>query len=540
MDKLIKELESIGIHNVKEVAYNPSYDCLFKEETKPELTGYEKGVVTKSGAVNVMTGIYTGRSPKDKYIVLDDNSKETIWWTSKEYPNDNHPMSEETWNEVKSLAQKQLSGKRLFVVDAFCGANKDTRIAVRFIMEVAWQAHFVRNMFIKPTEEELKDFTPDFVVYTASKAKVSHYKELGLNSETCIAFNITSKEQVILNTWYGGEMKKGMFSMMNYFLPLKGIASMHCSANTDLNGENTAIFFGLSGTGKTTLSTDPKRLLIGDDEHGWDDNGVFNLEGGCYAKVINLDKDSEPDIYNAILRDALLENVTVDKDGNCDYSDKSVTENTRVSYPINHIEKIVKPISHGPHAKSVIFLSADAFGVLPPVSILTPKQTQYYFLSGFTAKLAGTERGIVEPTPTFSACFGQAFLELHPTKYAEELVKKMELSGAKAYLVNTGWNGTSKRISIKDTRGIIDAILDGSINKVTTKKIPVFDFEVPTELPGVDKKILDPRNTYINANEWLEKANDLATKFINNFKKYEFNDHGKALVNAGPYKGELN
>ena len=528
------DLSKYGIKDVKEIVYNPSYELLFQEEMKKELTGYEKGQLTELDAVNVMTGIYTGRSPKDKYIVVDENSKDTVWWTSEGYKNDNHPMSEEVWAQVKALAQKELSNKRLFVVDAFCGANKDTRMAVRFIMEVAWQAHFVRNMFIKPTEEEQANFKPDFIVYTASLAKVENYKELGLNSETCVAFNITSKEQVILNTWYGGEMKKGMFSMMNYFLPLKGIASMHCSANTDMNGENTAIFFGLSGTGKTTLSTDPKRLLIGDDEHGWDDNGVFNLEGGCYAKVINLDKDSEPDIYNAIKRNALLENVTVDEQGKINFADKSVTENTRVSYPINHIEKIVKPISHGPHAKNVIFLSADAFGVLPPVSILTPEQTQYYFLSGFTAKLAGTERGITEPTPTFSACFGQAFLELHPTKYAEELVKKMKVSGAKAYLVNTGWNGTGKRISIKDTRGIIDAILDGSINKAPTKKIPVFDFEVPTELPGVDPKILDPRDTYADAKVWDEKAQDLASRFIKNFVKYESNEAGKALVKAGP------
>ena len=528
------DLSKYGIKDVKEIVYNPSYELLFEEEMKKELTGYEKGQLTELNAVNVMTGIYTGRSPKDKYIVVDENSKNTVWWTSEGYKNDNHPMSEEVWAKVKALAQKELSNKRLFVVDAFCGANKDTRMAVRFIMEVAWQAHFVRNMFIKPTEEEQKNFKPDFIVYTASLAKVENYKELGLNSETCVAFNITSKEQVILNTWYGGEMKKGMFSMMNYYLPLKGIASMHCSANTDMNGENTAIFFGLSGTGKTTLSTDPKRLLIGDDEHGWDDNGVFNLEGGCYAKVINLDKESEPDIYNAIRRDALLENVTVDGNGKINFADKSVTENTRVSYPINHIEKIVKPISHGPHAKNVIFLSADAFGVLPPVSILTPEQTQYYFLSGFTAKLAGTERGITEPTPTFSACFGQAFLELHPTKYAEELVKKMKVSGAKAYLVNTGWNGTGKRISIKDTRGIIDAILDGSILKAPTKKIPVFDFEVPTELPGVDPKILDPRDTYANPADWDAKAADLASRFVKNFVKYESNEAGKALVKAGP------
>ena len=490
--------------------------------------------MTELGAVNVMTGVYTGRSPKDKFIVLDEKSKDTVWWTTPEYPNDNKQASEEAWAACKKLAVEELSNKKLYVVDGFCGANKDTRMAVRFIMEVAWQAHFVTNMFIRPTAEELETFTPDFLVYNASKAKLTNYKELGLNSETAVVFNITSREQVIINTWYGGEMKKGMFSMMNYYLPLKGIASMHCSANTDMNGENTAIFFGLSGTGKTTLSTDPKRLLIGDDEHGWDDNGVFNFEGGCYAKVINLDKDSEPDIYNAIRRDALLENVTVKEEGVIDFADKSVTENTRVSYPIDHIEKIVKPISHGPAAKNVIFLSADAFGVLPPVSILTPEQTKYYFLSGFTAKLAGTERGITEPTPTFSACFGQAFLELHPTKYAEELVKRMEQSGAKAYLVNTGWNGTGKRISIKDTRGIIDAILDGAILKAPTKQLPIFDFTIPTELPGVDPKILDPRDTYQNAEEWTVKANDLAARFIKNFKKYETNEAGKALVAAGP------
>jgi phosphoenolpyruvate carboxykinase (ATP) len=531
------DLTKYGITGTKEIVYNPSYELLFNEEMKPELTGYEKGQLTELDAVNVMTGIYTGRSPKDKYIVMDENSKDTVWWNTPEYPNDNHPLSEENWKILKDLALKELSNKRLFVVDAFCGANKDTRMAVRFVMEVAWQAHFVRNMFIKPTEEEAKNFEPNFVVYTASLAKVDNYKEMGLNSETAVAFNITSREQVILNTWYGGEMKKGMFSMMNYYLPLQGIASMHCSANTDMEGKNTAIFFGLSGTGKTTLSTDPKRLLIGDDEHGWDDEGVFNFEGGCYAKVINLDKDSEPDIYNAIRRDALLENVTVDANGKIDFADKSVTENTRVSYPIDHIENIVqkvRPTSSGPQAENVIFLSADAFGVLPPVSILDPEQTQYYFLSGFTAKLAGTERGITEPTPTFSACFGQAFLELHPTKYGEELVKKMKKSGAKAYLVNTGWNGTGKRISIKDTRGIIDAILNGDVLKAPTKKIPYFNFEVPTELPGVDSGILDPRDTYANASEWEEKAKDLAGRFIKNFHKYETNPAGKALVAAGP------
>jgi phosphoenolpyruvate carboxykinase (ATP) len=528
------DLSKYGIVDVKEIIYNPSYEQLFNDEMDPSLEGYDKGKLTELGAVNVMTGIYTGRSPKDKYIVMDENSKDTVWWNTPAYPNDNHPMSIETWNTVKELAKKQLSGKKLYVVDAFCGANADTRMAVRFVMEVAWQAHFVINMFIKPTAEELESFKPDFVVYTASKAKVDNYKELGLNSDTCVAFNVTSREQVILNTWYGGEMKKGLFSMMNYYLPLKGITSMHCSANTDMEGKNTAIFFGLSGTGKTTLSTDPKRLLIGDDEHGWDDNGVFNLEGGCYAKVINLDKDSEPDIYKAIRRDALLENVTVDDNGVCDFADGSTTENTRVSYPIDHIEKIVKPISQGPAAENVIFLSADAFGVLPPVSILTPEQTQYYFLSGFTAKLAGTERGITEPVPTFSACFGQAFLELPPTKYAYELVRKMKVSGAKAYLVNTGWNGTGKRISIKDTRGIIDAILNGAILKAPTKKIPYFDFEVPTELEGVATNILDPRDTYADASEWEAKAKDLAERFIKNFHKYEGIEGGAELVAAGP------
>ena len=482
------DLSKYGITGTTEVVYNPSYELLFEEETKPELEGFEKGQESELGAVNVMTGVYTGRSPKDKFIVMDENSKDTVWWTSDEYKNDNHPATEEAWAAVKDIAIKELSNKRLFVVDAFCGANKDTRMAIRFIVEVAWQAHFVTNMFIQPTEEELENFEPDFVVYNASKAKVENYKELGLNSETAVLFNITSKEQVIVNTWYGGEMKKGMFSMMNY----------------------------------------------GDDEHGWDDNGVFNFEGGCYAKVINLDKESEPDIYNAIVRDALLENVTLDENGKIDFADKSVTENTRVSYPINHIKNIVRPVSSAPAAKNVIFLSADAFGVLPPVSILTEDQTQYYFLSGFTAKLAGTERGITEPTPTFSACFGQAFLELHPTKYAEELVKKMEVSGAKAYLVNTGWNGTGKRISIKDTRGIIDAILNGAINKAPTKTIPYFNFEVPTELEGVDTGILDPRDTYADAAEWDVKAKDLAQRFIKNFVKYEGNEAGKALVAAGP------
>ena len=529
------DLSKYGITGAVEIVHNPSYETLFAEETKESLQGYEKGQVTELGAVNVMTGVYTGRSPKDKFFVKDATSENTVWWTSEEYKNDNKPVTTETWNVLKEIAVKQLSNKKLFVIDTFCGANENSRIKVRFIMEVAWQAHFVKNMFIRPTEEELANYgEPDFVSFNASKTKVENYKELGLNSETATVFNLTHKEQVIINTWYGGEMKKGLFSYMNYLLPLQGMASMHCSANTDLNGENTAIFFGLSGTGKTTLSTDPKRLLIGDDEHGWDDEGVFNFEGGCYAKVINLSQEAEPDIYAAIKRDALLENVIVDAEGKIDFNDKSATENTRVSYPINHITNIVKPVSKGPAAKKVIFLSADAFGVLPPVSILNSEQTKYYFLSGFTAKLAGTERGITEPTPTFSACFGAAFLSLHPTKYAEELVKKMEKSGAHAYLVNTGWNGSGKRISIKDTRGIIDAILDGSIVKAHTKTLPYFSFVVPTELPGVHTNILDPRDTYADPTQWEEKAKDLAGRFIKNFAKFTGNDAGKALVAAGP------
>ncbi len=527
------DLTKYGIMNTAEIVHNPSYDVLFEEETKESLQGFEKGQVTELGAVNVMTGIYTGRSPKDKFFVKNEASEDSVWWTSEEYANDNKPCSEAAWDDLRKKAMTQLSGaEKLFVVDTYCGANENSRLKVRFIMEVAWQAHFVTNMFIRPTAEELETYEPDFVSFNASKAKVDNYKELGLNSETASVFNLASKEQVILNTWYGGEMKKGIFTLMNYYLPRKGMAAMHCSANTNDKGE-TAIFFGLSGTGKTTLSTDPKRQLIGDDEHGWDDEGVFNFEGGCYAKVINLDKESEPDIYNAIKRDALLENVTVDANGKIDFTDNSTTENTRVSYPIYHIKNIQVP-SKAPSAKKVIFLSADAFGVLPPVSILNPAQTQYYFLSGFTAKLAGTERGITSPQPTFSACFGAAFLSLHPTKYGEELVKKMEANGATAYLVNTGWNGTGKRISIKDTRGIIDAILDGSIDKAATKTIPYFDFVVPTALPNVDPAILDPRDTYATPEEWNGKAEELAGMFIKNFNKFTGNETGKALVEAGP------
>ncbi|AZI13415.1 phosphoenolpyruvate carboxykinase (ATP) [Avibacterium paragallinarum] len=531
--KLVAELGELGIYDVKEVVYNPSYEQLFIEETKEGLEGFEKGTVTQSGAVAVDTGIFTGRSPKDKYIVLDEKTKDTVWWTSDAAKNDNKPMNQATWQSLKDLVTKQLSGKRLFVVDAFCGANPDTRLAVRIVTEVAWQAHFVTNMFIRPSAEELENFKPDFVVMNGSKVTNPNWKEQGLNSENFVAFNITEGIQLIGGTWYGGEMKKGMFSMMNYFLPLKGIASMHCSANVGEDGD-VAVFFGLSGTGKTTLSTDPKRQLIGDDEHGWDDDGVFNYEGGCYAKTIKLSEESEPDIYRAIKRDALLENVVVRADGSVDYDDGSKTENTRVSYPIYHIENIVKPVSRAGHAKKVIFLTADAFGVLPPVAKLTPEQTKYYFLSGFTAKLAGTERGITEPTPTFSACFGAAFLSLHPTQYAEVLVKRMEAAGAEAYLVNTGWNGTGKRISIKDTRGIIDAILDGSIDKAEMSELPIFNLAIPKALPGVDPAILDPRDTYVDKAQWQAKAEDLANRFVKNFEKYATNEEGKALIAAGP------
>ena len=527
------DLTKYGLKDVKEVIHNPSYEMLFEEETRPDLVGYEKGILTNSGAISVDTGIFTGRSPKDKYIVKDSTTEEHMWWTSDAVKNDNKPIDKVVWDDLKQQVTDQLSGKRVFVIDGYCGANPDSRLSIRVITEVAWQAHFVKNMFIRPSEAELENFEPDFVVMNGAKCTNERWQEHGLNSENFTVFNLTERMQLIGGTWYGGEMKKGMFAMMNYFLPLQDIASMHCSANMGKEGD-VAVFFGLSGTGKTTLSTDPKRALIGDDEHGWDDDGVFNFEGGCYAKTIKLSKEAEPDIFNAIRRDALLENVTVLADGTIDFDDGSKTENTRVSYPIEHIENIVKPVSKGGHATKVIFLSADAFGVLPPVSKLTPEQTKYHFLSGFTAKLAGTERGITEPTPTFSACFGAAFLTLHPTKYAEVLVKRMEASGAEAYLVNTGWNGSGKRISIQDTRGIIDAILDGSIEKSATKHIPIFNLEVPTHLDGVDAGILDPRDTYTDAKNWEEKAQDLATRFISNFEKYTDNEEGKSLVAAGP------
>ncbi|WP_439184873.1 phosphoenolpyruvate carboxykinase (ATP) [Carboxylicivirga taeanensis] len=528
------ELSKYGIVNTQAVLHNPSYEELYIDELDPTLKGYEKGQLTETGAINVMTGKFTGRSPKDKYIVKDDITKDTIWWTSEFSKNDNKPVSPETWATIKKDACAHLSDKKLYVIDAFCGANTNSRLKVRFITEVAWQAHFVKNMFIRPTESELANYgEPDFVVINASKTTNKNWKQQGLNSEVFTIFNLTERMQIIGGTWYGGEMKKGMFAMMNYYLPLNGMASMHCSANKGQNGD-VAIFFGLSGTGKTTLSTDPKRELIGDDEHGWDDDGVFNFEGGCYAKTINLDKESEPDIYNAIKKNALLENVTVNEDGKIDFCDNSVTENTRVSYPIYHINNIVKPVSKAGHANKVIFLTADAFGVMPPVSKLTPEQTQYHFLSGFTAKLAGTELGVTEPRPTFSACFGEAFLSLHPTKYSTELVKKMEEHGAKAYLVNTGWNGTGKRISIKDTRAIIDAILDGSIENAETTTVPIFNFEIPKQLKKVDPTIMDPRNTYTNPKEWEQKANDLANKFIKNFKKYTDTPQGQKLEKAGP------
>ena len=539
IQKIHKDLESYGINNVKELYYNPSYEELFELEMDSDLKGYDVGQISELGAVNVMTGRFTGRSPKDKYIVKDEFTKDTVWWATNAKTSDNKPVDENVWKHCYKLGAEELSGKKLYVVDGYAGANENTRLKVRFIMEVAWQAHFVKNMFIRPSEEELESFKPDFIILNAAKTTNPDWKEMKridgvpLNSEVFVVFNLTEGKAVIGGSWYGGEMKKGIFSIMNYYLPLKGIAAMHCSANVGDDGD-TAIFFGLSGTGKTTLSTDPKRALIGDDEHGWDDEGIFNFEGGCYAKCINLDKESEPDIFDAIKRDALLENVTLDKDGKIDFKDASVTQNTRVSYPIYHIDNIVKPVSKAGHAKKVIFLTADAFGVMPPVSKLTPDQTKYHFLSGFTAKLAGTELGVDTPVPTFSACFGAAFLTLHPTKYAEELVKRMEENGANAYIVNTGWNGTGKRISIKDTRAIIDAILDGSIDTAPTKKIPIFNFEIPTELHDVDPNILDPRDTYKNPEDWYKRAKELASLFFKNFQQYTDTDEGKRLFNAGP------
>ncbi|MCU5771868.1 phosphoenolpyruvate carboxykinase (ATP) [Erwiniaceae bacterium BAC15a-03b] len=529
-----QDLVAYGITDTVEVVYNPDYETLFQEETKPGLQGYERGIQTQSGAIAVDTGIFTGRSPKDKYIVRDDTTRDTLWWCDQgKGKNDNQPLSQENWEQLKTLVTTQLSGKRLFIVDAWCGANPDTRLSVRFITEVAWQAHFVKNMFIQPDDAGLASFKPDFVVMNGAKCTNPNWQQQGLHSENFVAFNLTENMQLIGGTWYGGEMKKGLFAVMNYLLPLKGVAAMHCSANVGEQGD-VAVFFGLSGTGKTTLSTDPDRQLIGDDEHGWDDDGVFNFEGGCYAKTIKLSEKAEPEIYHAIRRDALLENVVVLSDGSIDFDDGSKTENTRVSYPINHIDNIVKPVSKAGHAQKVIFLTADAFGVLPPVSRLTPDQTQYHFLSGFTAKLAGTERGVTEPTPTFSACFGAAFLTLHPTQYAEVLVKRMQAANAEAYLVNTGWNGSGKRISIKDTRAIINAILQGELSTAETRTLPIFNLEMPLALEGVDSHILDPRNTYQNGEEWDAKARDLAQRFVDNFDKYTDTPAGAALVKAGP------
>lgn len=521
-----------GLHDVIEVIRNPSYETLFAHETNPELRGYERGILTKLDAINVDTGIFTGRSPKDKYIVKEASTQNDVWW-SDQGKNDNHPLTQATWDSLKAQVLTQLSGKRLYVIDAFCGASPASSVKVRIITEVAWQAHFVKNMFIRPTAQQLIDFKPDFVVLNGSKCTNIHWKQQQLNSENFVAFHLAEKMQLIGGTWYGGEMKKGLFSVMNFFLPRQGIASMHCAANQGKNGD-VALFFGLSGTGKTTLSADPKRALIGDDEHGWDDDGIFNFEGGCYAKTIDLSEQAEPDIYRAIRRDALLENVTVDTQGYVDFTDRSKTENTRVSYPIDHIKNIVKPISRGGHAQRVIFLTADAFGVLPPVSKLTPEQAQYHFLSGFTAKLAGTERGINAPTPTFSACFGAAFLLLHPTRYAQVLVARMKAIGAQAYLVNTGWNGQGQRISISDTRCIIDCILEGVVDSAPTQTLPIFNLAIPLRLPSVDDAILDPRQTYAQPQEWQEKASDLAQRFIQNFAQYTDTPTGKALVTAGP------
>jgi phosphoenolpyruvate carboxykinase (ATP) len=532
------ELSAYGIKDIKEIIYNPSYNILFAEETKPGLDSYEKGIITRSGAVSVDTGIFTGRSPNDKYVVLDNTTRDTVWWKSeKGKVSDNKPLSAEIWNHCKNLAAKQLSGKRLFVVDCFCGANKNSRLRVRFVLEVAWQAHFVKNMFIRPEPEELIDFKPDFVVLNASKAKNPDWKQQGLNSENFILFNLTEGMSVIGGTWYGGEMKKGIFSVMNYFLPLKGIASMHCSANVGKNGD-TAIFFGLSGTGKTTLSVDPERALIGDDEHGWDDEGIFNLEGGCYAKCIKLSRNKEPDIYSAIRRDALLENLVVLPDGTIDFNSSSKTENTRVSYPIYHIHNIVKPVSKAGHANKVIFLTADAFGVLPPVSRLSEEQTRYYFLSGYTAKVAGTERGIIEPVPSFSACFGAAFLMLDPIIYANELTRKMKTHRAEAWLVNTGWMGgpygIGNRIDLPVTRMIINAILNGSLTDSAFVNLPVFNLSIPTGIKGIDENILDPGKVWDSQSRWHVAATDLALKFINNFSKFTVNKETAKLVSFGP------
>ena len=519
----LTELEDLGLKNIGNVYHNLSYEELKEHELK-------NGEVyqTTSGAMSVDTGIFTGRSPKDKYFVDRDPSNKYIAWG-----NVNKKISEETFKKVLASAQKQLSNTDLYVTDVYSGASKSSRRSIRFVSEIAWQSHFVKNMFIRPTEEELQNFKSDFVVLNACKTVHKEWEEDGLNSEVFVIFDIENNLAIIGGTYYGGEMKKGIFSMMNYWLPLEGKLSMHCSANVGKDGD-TALFFGLSGTGKTTLSTDPNRALIGDDEHGWDEHGVFNFEGGCYAKVINLDKDSEPEIFNAIKENALLENVVIDSNGVVDFTDDSKTENTRVSYPIEHIKNHKEDLMGG-HPKNIIFLSADAFGVLPPVSKLTKEQAMYYFLSGYTAKVAGTERGITEPVATFSACFGEAFLPLHPTVYAKLLGEKIDQHNVNVYLVNTGWTGgeygVGKRMSIKDTRACINAILDGSINDSEFDTTKTFRLQVPKTLGDIDPNVLNPRNAWADK-ELFDKTRDkLAQMFIDNYKKYQ----GEGYVDYAPY-----
>jgi phosphoenolpyruvate carboxykinase (ATP) len=538
MEKLLAQLAQLGITNPQKIYHNLSYDELYQHEINPNLTGFDKAYQTKSGALSVDTGIFTGRSPKDKYIVMDDETRNNVWWAGEgRKGSDNKPINMEIWNHLKGLSQEQLNNKDIYVMDGYCGANEDTRLKIRFVTEVAWQAHFVKNMFIRPSDEEVNGFEPDFVVLNSCKTVNPNWKEQGLHSENYVAFNLTERMALIGGTWYGGEMKKGIFSVMNYYLPLKGIAAMHCSANQGKAGD-TAIFFGLSGTGKTTLSTDPNRALIGDDEHGWDANGVFNFEGGCYAKCIDLSEEKEPDIFHAIKRDALLENLVIDNEGNIDFTSSAKTENTRVSYPIYHIDNIVKPVSKGTHPRKVIFLSADAFGVLPPVSILNKEQTMYYFLSGYTAKLAGTEVGVVTPQPTFSSCFGAAFLLLHPTKYAEELAKKLTEHNATAYLVNTGWTGggygVGKRISLKDTRTIISAILNDELLDCETEIVKPFNLSIPKHINNINDAILNPQNSWEDKNAYNENAEQLAKFFIKNFESFTDTENGKSLVPFGP------
>ena len=533
------DFSKYGIDDIRNVFYNLTYEELYQHETDPALKGYEKCTLTNTGAVSVDTGIFTGRSPKDKYIVKESGSENNIWWKAEgKKGSDNKALSEENWTYLSQLSGDRLSGRNLYVQDGYAGCNKDTRIRVRVITEVAWMAHFVKNMFIRPTEEELVDFEPDFVLLNACKATNPKWEEMGMNSEAYVVFNLKERMAVIGGTWYGGEIKKGFFSIMNYYLPLKGIASMHCSANMGAKGD-TAIFFGLSGTGKTTLSADPKRLLIGDDEHGWDDKGIFNLEGGCYAKCVNLSAEKEPDIFNAIKRNALLENVVINPETKAiDFDDISKTENTRVSYPIEHITNIVRPKSKGGHPTNIIFLTADAFGVLPPVAKLSRDQAMYQFLSGYTAKVAGTERGIKEPTPTFSSCFGAAFLLLHPTAYATELAKKMDLHGSSAYLVNTGWMGgpygVGNRIDIPSTRAIIDAILDGSLEDAEYEELPIFGLMIPKKVLNVNSSLLNPRNAWADPMKWDASALHLAQKFIDNFNNFTDTAEGKRLIAAGP------